>query len=197
MWSDMIASILLLSLLVLSDQNDCKFTVNGKHYDLSPLKGQTGTGDDSKISTYHYTAAVCEDMTTQCEDIMTGQKLRGVVYQMGGEPGQQAVCWDMLAKWKNVESGPLDSSSGKPSSTEGLTLSFKNGDPCRGHPRKTKMNMICDAQSIGTVSGFQDDSDSCLFIINFPTKYACSSPAPKTTAPVTTPRPPSHTWGIN
>merc|ERR1719357_180772 len=183
----MITAILLFSLLVLSDEHDCKFEVNGKSYDLSPLSGQTATGNDAKISTYHYTAAVCADMTSECEDIMTGQKLRGVVYQMGGEPGQQAVCWDMLAKWENVESGPLDSSSGKPSSTDGLTLSFQNGDPCRGHPRKTKMNMICDSQAIGTLSGFQDDSDSCLFIINFPTSHACAGsgpgPSPGTTVP--------------
>ena len=59
--------------------------------DLSGLRGQTATGDDSKISTYHYTAAVCSDMTAQCEDIMTGQKLVGVVYQMGGEPGRKEI----------------------------------------------------------------------------------------------------------
>jgi len=175
--SKMIVLILLLSVFVLSDESDCKFSVGGKNYDLSGLKGQTATGDDSKISTYHYTAAVCSDMTAQCEDIMTGQKLVGVVYQMGGEPGQQAVCWDMLAKWDNVEAGPLDKSAGA-DGKDGLTLSFTNGDPCRGSPRKTKMNMICDTEEIGKLSGFQDDSDSCLFIINFPSKHACSGAGP-------------------
>jgi len=184
----MIFSILLLSFLVISDEHDCKFDVNGKSYDLSPLNGRTATGDDAKISTYHYTAAVCADMTAECEDIMTGQKLRGVVYQMGGEPGQQSVCWDMLAKWDSVTSGPLDSSSGKQPGTDGLTLQFQNGDPCRGSPRKTKMNMICDGNEIGTLSGFQDDSDSCLFIINFPTSHACSGATPPP-GPDTTPGP--------
>jgi len=175
------------------DEHDCKFDVNGKSYDLSSLNGRTATGDDSKISTYHYNTAVCSDMTDECEDIMTGQKLRGVVYQMGGEPGQQSVCWDMLAKWDNVTAGPLDSSAGKPSGTDGLTLQFHNGDPCRGSPRKTILNMICDKAEIGTISGSQDDFDSCLFIINFPTSHACSggpTPGPKnTTAPPATTEP--------
>jgi len=195
----MLYTILLLISLAQSKQADCKFTVGGKTYDLSPLDGKTATGDDSKISTYHYMAAVCSDMTTKCEDIMTGQKLTGVVYQMGGEPGQQAVCWDMLAKWGDYHVGPLDKSSGV--DKDGFTLSFQNGDPCRGQPRKTKMNMICDSEKIGKVSGFQDDSDSCLFIINYPTSYACSGgPAPKTTAPAkSTPKPTTipGAWGIN
>jgi len=195
----MLYTILLLSSLVQSKKNDCKFTVGGQTYDLSPLNGKTATGDDSKISTYHYTAAVCSDMTDECEDIMTGQKLTGVVYQMGGEPGQQSVCWDMLAKWDDYLVGPLDKSSGV--DKDGFTLSFSNGDPCRGSPRKTKMNMICDTEKIGKISGFQDDSDSCLFIINFPTSHACSGePTPKTTAPAkSTPKPTTipGAWGIN
>merc|ERR1719483_1497559 len=69
--SRMIVFIMLLSVFVLSDESDCKFSVGGKNYDLTGLKTKTATGDDSKISTYHYTAAVCSDMSAQCEDIMT------------------------------------------------------------------------------------------------------------------------------
>lgn len=193
----MLYAIILLATIV---KSDCKYTVAGKTYDLSPLKGKTAEGDDAKISTYHYKVAVCSDMADQCEDIMTGQRLNGCVYQMGGEPGQQAVCWDMLAKWDDFHVGPLDASAG--ADKDGFTLSFQNGDPCRGSARKLKMNMICDDKNeIGTISGYQDDTDSCLFIIDFPTRYACSvGPAPETTAPIkSTPIPTTipGAWGIN
>ena len=56
----------------------------------------------------------------------------------------------MLAKWDGVDAGPLDKSAGA-DGKDGLTLSFANGDPCRGKPRETKMNMICDTEEIGTL----------------------------------------------
>ena len=55
----------------------------------------------------------------------------------------------MSAKWDSVTAIPLDPSAGV-SDRDGLTLSFQNGDPCRGSSRKLKMNMICDNDEIGT-----------------------------------------------
>jgi len=160
----------------------CSFTVGGKTFDLSALDGKVAQGDDSKISTYQYAASVCSDMKTPCEDIMTGQKIYGNVYQFGGEPGQQQVCWDMLAQYSDFEATKLDSSA--PNGATGFSLNFANGDPCRGNARKTVMNMICDPAEIGKLSGSQDDYDSCQFNINYPTKYACGDLPPQK-------------WGIN
>lgn len=175
-------SFFATSMPVKSKAGNCTFSVGGKNYDLSPLQGKVARGDDSKISTYHYLASVCSNMDQPCEDIMTGQKIFGNVYQIGGEPGQQAVCWDALAKWTGFTAGALDPSAG--SGKSGFSLNFSNGDPCRGSPRKTTLNMVCDEENeVGTLSGYQDDEDSCLFIINYPTKYACGD------APAS--------WGIN
>merc|ERR1719483_1837073 len=61
--SRMIVFIMLLSVFVLSDESDCKFSVGGKNYDLSGLKTKTATGDDSKflhIITLPQCAATCQ-----------------------------------------------------------------------------------------------------------------------------------------
>lgn len=171
--------MLILLTFISSVFSGCSWTVGGKHYDLSGLNGKVAEGKDTKISTYSYHAAVCSDMTEVCEDIMTGDHLKGIVYQLGGEPGSQQVCWDVLAKWDegNLQASTLDDSAGA-SGKDGITLSFSNGDNCRGSPRKTKMNFICDSAELGELEGAQDGTDSCLFIINIPTKHGCSGAAP-------------------
>jgi len=171
--------VILFIIVAQSDETDCIFSVSGKSYNLSPLKGRTATGSDSKMPYYSsYKTAVCADMADVCKDELTGQTVHGVVYALGGELGQNPHCWALSAKWDSVTAMPLDPSAGV-SGRDGLTLSFQNGDPCRASPRKLKMNMICDTNEIGTITGFQDDSDSCLLIINFPTLHACSSGTPK------------------
>jgi len=156
------------------------FSVGGTTYDLSSLQGQVAEGKDKKVSTYEYKAAVCSNMDDQCQDIMTGKTLSGAVYQYGGgsSPGSKQVCWDVLAFWdeSNVQAEALDTSTdGVPAGATGVALKFSNGDECRNAPRKTTMNMICDgsAGTPGTLEGFQDETDSCHFIINWSTKGAC------------------------
>jgi len=180
-----------LSHVVLSDE-DCTFVVSGKQYDLSALKSQSISGPDSKVSTYSYNVAVCGDHSDTCDDIMTGERKNGNVYQIGGEPGS-TVCWDVLAKWDStVKAGPLDSTSGASSGTDGLTLSFSNGDSCRNTARATKINLVCDPQNTaGSVTGFQDASDSCMFVINYETSHACAE------IPKTTPNPANCISGIS
>jgi len=169
--------LLFIVLGVYSDENDCIWNVDGKTYDLSPLKGKSGRGNDKKVQTYEYDASVCSDMTETCQDIMTGHELTGCTYQFGGQPGGKRVCWDVLGFWKDVTAATLDSSA--PEGKTGFSLKFANGDACRNAPRKLTMNMLCDTQEIGTLEGWQDTDDSCHFIINFPTTHACGGgPAP-------------------
>lgn len=172
--------ISLCALFLATFSGDCSFKVGGITYDLSKLDGIIAKGDDDKISTYQYWVSVCND-GHMCEDIMTGQHLNGSVTQWGGEPGRAQVCWDVLAHWDGVSAGPLDASA--PNGSKGFTLSFANGDDCRGSKRKTKLNMLCGTDRNGKVSGHQDDADSCLFIINYETPYACGGASPD--------------WGIN
>lgn len=176
--------LFLLSLIFTASlaAGNCSFTVGGKTFDLSALDGKVARGSDVQISTYHYEASVCSNMAEVCEDIMTGGHLHGNVYQVGGEPGGQEVCWDVLAYFDDFKATALDSSA--PNGATGFTLNFANGDPCRGNPRNTVMNMICDSDNeVGKLTGRQDDIDSCKFIINYPTKYACGNLPPA--------------WGIN
>jgi len=188
---NMFLSLVLLVLVVLGD-NNCTFTYQSadgvKHViDLSPLKGMEVQGSDSKEITYQYLVGVCDNMETECEDIMTGQDAHGAVYQFGGEPGGIPVCWDVLALW--------DGTHTVAATHNGFSLSWQNGDECRGALRKTVVNFICDASAqTPTVSGKQDESDQCRYHIDYTTAYACdNSPTPK---PTPTPPHPGD-WSVN
>lgn len=179
---------LLLSSILLSNASNCAFKnpVSKENYDLSAFKGLVMEGADAKVSTYQYKASVCSDMTDICDDIMTGKKSNGCTYQFGGEPGGKSVCWDVLAYWDDeaVTVADLDPSASQPAGTEGISLSFKNGDECRNNPRENTMNFICD-KTVPTskpgyqLEGSQDPNDSCHFIINIKSSHGCPGGSPK------------------
>lgn len=143
---------------------------------------------------------MCSNMADPCQDIMTGRTIAGNLHQYGGgsSPGSKTVCWDVISYWTYDQIVPkkLDPSiDGVAADDTGIALHFANGDECRNAPRTSTFNMICDENESppGSLEGFQDERDSCHFIVNWRTKVACSG-APATT---TSTGPPVPKWGVN
>merc|ERR1719378_390454 len=158
-----------------ADWEDCTWKVDGKTYSVAAMAGMSVNGTDTKVATYKYQIALCGNITSQCEDIMTGVGDYGAIYQFGGEPGGKTVCWDILSYWEktNGASGGIVASKLQ-SGGEGFSLEINNGDSCKSKPRKTTVNVICekkydptakDQAKRGVLTGQQDTDDSCHFIL--------------------------------
>lgn len=185
-----IFALIGLTHAVLLDE-DCEFVVSGKYYDLSALRNQSISGPETHLpSKWGFEVAVCGDIPYTCNIIDTGEIKNGNVYYTETDHNR-TVCWHVLARWDSTfEAGPLDSTSGTSPGTDGLTLSFANGESCRGTRWRTKINLVCDPEdSAGSLTGFHDESDFCLFVINYHTSHACAtqSQKPTTTQPSLSP----------
>jgi len=159
--------IFFLAWTVFTDTSgeSCVFDYNGKRYDFSTLNLPIASSDNQM------SMGLCADNADTgngaCDPAMINQFYS--TYHTG--------CNAYLAKWDNgaYTVGAVDAMG----ATDGIKLSFKNGQDCPGKgPRKTNINFLCSQQDASSFTWSEDTQ--CEYDITFQTTHACSSgPSPK------------------
>jgi len=163
--------VFLLAWTVFTDTpgKSCIFDYGGKRYDFSTLN--IPISDDQGI----VSMGLCGDNADTgsgaqaCETSMINQFYSTL----------HSGCNAYLAKWDGgaYTAGPVD--AGTTGETDGIKLSFKNGQDCPGAgPREVSINFLC-AQNDATSFTIKEDA-TCVYDIEFKTTHGCSSgPSPK------------------
>jgi len=148
--------------------SDCSFTVGDKSYDLSALQGRGGAVEivpEDEEGLYKYEVTFCQDKALCQGNVGNIVRLR--------DSGLYA-CLGIYGKWSSGKPYPLNH--------DGFSVDFTSTEYCSDDfsiMYSSTFEFVCSqGEERGNMTARKGGTDSCVYIITVPTKYACDSPGP-------------------